>query len=110
MSFDSGLTVLIADDSDSDRLLLQRIVQSQGHRTIVAKHGLEAIEAFKFTPPDIVLLDALMPVMDGFDTARYIKAHMGNSFIPIIFLTSLNDAESLARCLEAGGDDFLTRP
>lgn len=110
MSYDCGLTVLIADDSDSDRLLLQRIVQNQGHRTIVAKHGLEAIEAFKFTPPDIVLLDALMPVMDGFDTARYIKAHMGTSFIPIIFLTSLNDAESLARCLEAGGDDFLTKP
>ena len=104
------LKILIADDSNSDRLLLKAIVQNQGHIPMLASDGLEAVDIFNVDKPDIILLDALMPNMDGFDTARYIKAHSEDHFIPIIFLTSLNEADSLAQCLEAGGDDFLTKP
>lgn len=107
---EQGLLVLIADDSDTDRLLLQAIIKSQGHIPITARDGLEAIALFREKKPDIILLDALMPNMDGFDAARHIKANMGDDFIPIIFLTSLHDADSLALCLEAGGDDFLSKP
>ena len=107
---DQGLRVLIADDSDTDRLLLQAIIKSQGHTPILARDGQEAIDLFQNSCPDIILLDALMPNIDGFEAARFIKANMGENFIPIIFLTSLNDADSLAQCLDAGGDDFLSKP
>ena len=104
------LRILIADDSNPDRLLLKGIIQNQGHIPLLAADGAQAIEIFNATPPDIILLDALMPNVDGFETARYIKAHSGDHFVPIIFLTSLQEADSLAQCLEAGGDDFLTKP
>ncbi len=104
------LKILIADDSNSDRLLLKAIVQNQGHEVVVAADGLETIEVYTREKPDIILLDALMPRMDGFEAAERIKAMSGEDFIPIIFLTSLKEADSLALCLEAGGDDFLTKP
>lgn len=104
------LRILIADDSNPDRLLLKGIIQNQGHIPLLAADGAQAIDIFNATPPDIILLDALMPNVDGFETARYIKAHSGDNFVPIIFLTSLQEADSLAQCLEAGGDDFLTKP
>ena len=107
---DTPLKILIADDSNSDRLLLKAIVQNQGHIPLQAADGVEAIAVFEQQQPDIILLDAMMPRLDGFDTARYIKANSFEHFIPIIFLTSLNEADSLAHCLEAGGDDFLTKP
>ncbi len=104
------LKILIADDNHSDRLILQAIVKRQGHQVITAVDGVDAIEKFSQESPDIILLDALMPRMDGFDAAREIKQLSGEDLIPIIFLTSLSDAESLAKCLEAGGDDFLSKP
>jgi len=91
-------------------MILQAIVRKQGHQVITAKDGVEAVEKFQQESPEIVLLDALMPRMDGFEAAPKIKELAGNSLIPIIFLTSLTDAESLAKCLEAGGDDFLSKP
>jgi CheY-like chemotaxis protein/anti-sigma regulatory factor (Ser/Thr protein kinase) len=105
-----SLKILIADDSNSDRLLLKGIIQNQGHIPLLASDGAEAIELFKHNHPDIILLDALMPNVDGFEAARYIKAHSGDNFYPIIFLTSLQEPDSLAKCLEVGGDDFLTKP
>ena len=105
-----SLTILIADDNPSDRMILARIIQSQGHRAIKVENGLEAVEEVEKSPPDLVLLDALMPEMDGFAAAKHIKEFAGDDLIPIIFLTSLSDADSLAKCLNAGGDDFLTKP
>jgi len=104
------LTVLIADDTDTDRLILESIVKKEGHRVISAKDGVEAVAAFENERPDIVLMDALMPKLDGFGAARQIKALTGEALVPIIFLTSLTDTESLVQCLDAGGDDFLSKP
>ncbi len=104
------LTVLIADDTDTDRLILESIVKKEGHRVISAKDGVEAVAAFENEQPDIVLMDALMPKLDGFGAARQIKALTGEALVPIIFLTSLTDTESLVQCLDAGGDDFLSKP
>lgn len=104
------LTILIADDNPADRMILARIVQSQGHHVLKAENGHEAIEAFDKHHPDLVLLDALMPEMDGFEAATRIKELSADDLVPIIFLTSLTDADSLAKCLNAGGDDFLTKP
>ncbi|MEE8057154.1 MAG: SpoIIE family protein phosphatase [Pseudomonadales bacterium] len=104
------ITILIADDSNTDRLLLEAILRKQQHLVVIATNGVEAVEVFQRERPGIVLLDALMPEMDGFEAAEKIKILAGEEFVPIIFLTSLQEADSLARCLDAGGDDFLSKP
>ncbi|MDX1589307.1 MAG: fused response regulator/phosphatase [Oleiphilaceae bacterium] len=105
-----ALTILIAEDNNTDRMILQTIVRKQGHHVITACDGVEAVEQFRAQRPQLVLLDVMMPRMDGMEAARHIKAMADEELVPIIFLTSLNDAESLAECLEVGGDDFLTKP
>lgn len=104
------IRVLVADDNRTDRLLLSAIVRKEGHEVITAVDGLDAIEKFASTRPQLVLLDALMPGLDGFEVARRIKEAAADAFVPIIFLTSLTEADELARCLVAGGDDFLSKP
>jgi DNA-binding response OmpR family regulator len=104
------LSILIAEDSAADRMLLATIVSRQGHRSLTASNGLEAVALFEQERPQLVLMDALMPVMDGFEAARRIKQMAGEELVPIIFLTSLTEGEALVRCLEAGGDDFLPKP
>ena len=105
-----GLRILIADDSASDRLLLATIVARQGHWVLSAANGLEAVALFSSERPHLILMDAMMPLMDGFEAARRIKAMAGEALVPIIFLTSLTQGEALARCLDAGGDDFISKP
>lgn len=107
---DARIKVLVADDSDTDRLILSSIISGQGHAVVTAADGQEAVEVFEKERPHIVLLDAMMPRMDGKDAARYIKKAAGEDFIPVLFLTSLSDANDLAECLDAGGDDFLSKP
>lgn len=104
------ITVLVADDNDSDRLILSGILKRQGHDVLEAANGREAVDLFTEHRPHLVLLDALMPELDGFQAARLIKCAAGEDLVPIIFLTSLKDASSLAKCLDAGGDDFLSKP
>ena len=110
MQAQEPLTILIAEDSAADRLLLSTIVRRQGHEVLTAANGAEAVELFRQQRPDLVLMDAMMPVMDGFEAARRIKALAGETLVPIIFLTSLTESEALVRCLDAGGDDFLAKP
>ena len=104
------LTVLIADDNMTDRMLLSSIVRRQGHYVVQAENGEEAVRVFETQRPQLVLLDAMMPVMDGFEAARRIKAMAGEELVPIIFLTSMSEEQALVACLEAGGDDFLAKP
>jgi CheY-like chemotaxis protein len=103
------LSILIAEDSAADRMLLSTIVSRQGHRVLTAGNGLEAVALFEQERPQLVLMDALMPVMDGFEAARRIKTAAGEALVPIIFLTSLTENEALVRCLEVG-DDVLAKP
>jgi len=111
MSLDTDkITILIADDNDTDRLLLSTFVTKLGHQVVLARDGQEAVDRYEQERPHIILLDALMPKMTGFDAALNIKKIAGATFVPIIFLTSLSDAESLVKGLRAGGDDFLTKP
>lgn len=110
MPAEATLQVLIAEDGAADRLLLAQIVRRQGHQVLTAENGAEAVALFRQHRPHLVLLDALMPVMDGFEAARQIKALAGETLVPIIFLTSLSEEQALVRCLEAGGDDFIAKP
>lgn len=104
------LNILIADDNQSDRMILSAIVKKMGHQVCEAADGIEAIGQFKTQSPDIILLDVLMPNMNGQQAAVEIKQLAGEDMVPIIFLTSLQDASDLAACLESGGDDFLSKP
>ncbi|MGM0570152.1 SpoIIE family protein phosphatase [Marinobacter sp.] len=104
------LRLLIADDSSTDRLILKAILRRQGHEVEAAEDGQAALQLFERWQPDMVLLDVMMPRMDGVEAARQIKALAGETMVPVIFLTSLSDAGSLAQCLDAGGDDFLPKP
>lgn len=106
----TDLKILVADDNRSDRMILKAIVQREGHQVIEAENGQEAVEQYDQHQPDIILMDALMPVMNGLEATRMIKSRAGGELIPIIFLTSLQDAHSLAECLESGGDDFMSKP
>jgi len=76
----------------------------------MAGNGQEAVEAFEREQPDMVLMDVMMPVMDGYEATRAIKARAGDRFVPVFFLTAVTDEKALARCIEYGGDDFLTKP
>jgi len=105
-----SLRILIADDNETDRMILRTIVRKEGHEVMLAANGEEALKVFWDQRPDLILLDVLMPVMDGLAVAREIREKLSDDYIPIIFLTSLQDAESLAQCLDSGGDDFLSKP
>lgn len=101
---------LIVDDEMTNRLILKSLLKKQGYQTLEAENGQQAIEIFVQEQPGIVFMDIMMPVMDGYEATRAIKASAGNHFIPVIFLTAMTDEESLQACIDAGGDDFLVKP
>jgi len=106
----SSVRILVADDNSVDRLYLSSILRKEGYQVLQAVDGRDAVEQFEEHRPEIVLLDVIMPVMDGMEAARLIKEISGEFFVPVIFLTSLTGKDDLVKCLEAGGDDFLSKP
>ncbi len=104
------LKALIVDDEIINRLILRSLLKKQGYETVEAEDGQQAVELFVQVSPNIVFMDVLMPVMDGYEATRAIKKEAGNNFIPVIFLTAITDEESLQACIDAGGDDFLVKP
>ena len=105
------MRILVVDDDEVIRYLLVYMLEQQGYMDIFeAEDGTVAIELAKRIKPDLVLLDVVMPEMDGYEVATKLKKLAGDIYLPIIFITSLDDEESLARCLEVGGDDFVAKP
>ncbi|MCP4075006.1 MAG: fused response regulator/phosphatase [Gammaproteobacteria bacterium] len=104
------LKALIVDDEIINRLILRSLLKKQGYETVEAEDGQQAVELFVQVSPNIVFMDVLMPVMNGYEATRAIKKEAGNNFIPVIFLTAITDEESLQACIDAGGDDFLVKP
>ena len=105
------MRILVVDDDVVIRFLLVYMLEQQGYMDIFeAEDGTVAIELAKRINPDLVLLDVVMPEMDGYEVATKLKNLAGDIYLPIIFITSLDDEESLARCLEVGGDDFVAKP
>ena len=104
------MKVLAVDDNRTNLHILQVFLKKLGHQVILAENGEEAVRMFQSEAPDLVLLDIMMPVMDGFEAARRIKAMTQERWTPVIFLSALNRDENLLEGLEAGGDDYLTKP
>ncbi len=104
------LRILAVDDNRTNLHILQVFLKKLGHTVIQAENGQEAVDKYLAERPDMVLLDIMMPVMDGFEAARRIRAETTEHWVPIIFLSALNRDENLLEGLEAGGDDYLTKP
>ncbi|MDH5544129.1 MAG: fused response regulator/phosphatase [Gammaproteobacteria bacterium] len=105
-----NIKVLVVDDDEINRMVLNGILDGGRYDVFFAENGAEGVEVFEKERPDIVLMDVLMPVMDGRVAATKIKELAGDEFVPVIFLTSLTDEDELAECVSVGGDDFLTKP
>jgi cyclic di-GMP phosphodiesterase len=102
--------VLVVDDDQSMRLLLQRQMENDGYRVVTAEDGLTAIDKATANPPDVVLLDALMPGMDGFQVAEALKSCERTRTVPVIMVTVLDDQQSKLRALKAGAQEFISKP
>ena len=102
--------VLIVDDVPDNLSVLHDALDESGYTVLVATHGEAALQRAAQALPDIVLLDAMMPGMDGFEVARRLKASPRTTHIPIIFMTGLTETEYLVAALEAGGVDYVTKP
>ena len=105
-----SLKILVVDDLPVNRLLVSKHLQKAGHVVAEAADGQEAIDQFEAERPDIIILDVMMPGMNGYDAAREIKARANGYWTPIIFLSALGKGEEQVRGLEEGGDDYLTKP
>lgn len=105
-----ALDILVVDDDRSERLLLSRVLESEGHRVVEASSGERGVEAFEQGRFDIILMDMRLPGIDGIEATRRIKARSGVDSVPLMFLTGSDDERELAACLEAGGDDFMVKP
>jgi len=102
--------ILVVDDSRTDRRYLRKVLSGEGYEIIEASGGAEALSVLDAEKPDLVLLDIVMPGMDGIEVARRIKGSERTSGTPVVMVTSLNKVKDRVEALEAGADDFLNKP
>jgi CheY-like chemotaxis protein len=102
--------VLVADDDAVNRLLLGHSLERDGHRVQTVGNGLEALQALGDAAFDCVLLDVLMPGMDGYQVLERIRREPKLRHIPVIMISALEDVDSVVRCIEMGADDYLPKP
>lgn len=103
-------SVLVVDDVPENLALLHDALDESGYRVFVATNGESALESARQTCPAIVLLDALMPGMDGFEVCRRMKADPQTQHVPVLFMTGLSEAQHVVAAFEAGGTDYVTKP
>ncbi len=106
----SEYRILIVDDVTSNVLLLKVLLTNEKFKTITANSGRQAIELVEKEHPDLILLDVMMPEMNGFEVAHYLKKDPVTAEIPIIFLTALNATSDVVKGFQEGGNDFISKP
>jgi len=106
------LKVLVVDDTLANAKLVQSVVDRLGHRSFLAENGQRALELFEAEQPDLVLMDVMMPVMDGISATRELRERLraGKRWVPILLLSALDDISDIVRGLEAGADDYVVKP
>ncbi len=103
-------TLLLVDDTPANLSLLIDTLQGAGHEIRVAESGERALKQIPLIQPDLVLLDVMMPGIDGFETCRRLKADLGNKETPVLFVTAVDEVVDKLRGFEAGGVDYITKP
>lgn len=101
---------LVVDDDAVNRMILEGMLIDSGYEVVLAEDGQEAIKQYVEHRPDVILMDIMMPVLDGYQATIRIKELSADAFVPIIFLTAVTEEDELAKCVKVGGDDFLTKP
>jgi diguanylate cyclase (GGDEF)-like protein len=107
---ENQLTILVADDEPVNRALIQRRLEREGYRVLTAQNGSEAVEKTRDALPDLVILDVMMPEMDGMDACRLIKEDEKTRDIPIIFLSARDETEMKVSGLTLGANDYISKP
>ena len=102
--------ILVVDDVPDNVDILQMRLEAQGYAVATAGDGVEALEKIRELLPDLVLLDVMMPRLDGIETVKRLKADPTLPFIPVVLVTAKADAKDVLEGLESGGDDYLTKP
>lgn len=103
------MRVLVVDDDGYSRKLIGYVLDEAGHDVCYAEDGQQAVDAWHRDRPDLILMDLMMPVLDGYEAAIRIKDEAGQEFIPIVFMTAMSEDKAMVRCLDVG-DDFLMKP
>ena len=103
-------TILIVDDTPESLAFMNEALAGAGYTVLVAMDGEQALNIARLMTPDLILMDGVMPRMDGFETCRALKASPDSEDVPVIFLTGLSDSSDVLKGLEAGGVDYLTKP
>jgi diguanylate cyclase (GGDEF)-like protein len=104
------MKILVVDDSPTIRAALRGLLERMGHTVVEANDGKEALQMYRQDRPGLVLIDVVMPIMDGYESARHMRETKADEWVPIIFLSSKEDDQDLDRAIEAGGDDYLVKP
>ena len=107
---DRTSSVLVVDDLEANGRLMERLLSRDGYRLRIAHDGEEALEAVAQEQPDVILMDVLMPRLDGFEACRRIKDDPATRLIPVVLVTALADTNSRIKGLEVGADDFISKP
>ncbi|MCB0034165.1 MAG: response regulator, partial [Anaerolineales bacterium] len=106
----SQANILVVDDARENLQLLTQLLQEQGYRVRPAPNGAHALATVLKEPPDLILLDVVMPEMNGYEVCRHLKENKESQNIPIIFLSALHDTEDKITAFTAGGVDYITKP
>ncbi len=102
--------IFIVDDDRTMRSLLRIAMEEEGYRVIEAKNGQQCLDEYGRWQPDIVLLDAIMPEMDGFTCCQKLRSLEDNCYLPILMITALDDQDSIEQAFAAGATDYITKP
>jgi CheY-like chemotaxis protein len=102
--------ILVVDDNPHNLELILAYLEDLDCRTVAAEGGLEALEVVRNDPPDLVLLDVMMPKISGFEVCRKLKNNPQTADIPVIMVTALNEMGDIERAIQSGTDDFLSKP
>lgn len=102
--------ILLIDDNPADLRVLSGLLSAQGYRFRVAVGGVQGLKAVRLALPDLILLDVMMPSMDGYEVCRQLKADPTARFVPVVFLSSLDSTKDKVAAFEAGGEDYVAKP
>lgn len=105
-----NVKILIADDTPANVKIIEKFIMPRGYEVIIANNGAEAVEMYKQHLPDIILMDIMMPVMDGYEATKEIKKLSAPHWVPLIFLSAKATIEDQIEGIKIGGDDYLTKP